>query len=679
MLFNTNLLAQKLEGDESEDRPDSSIQYLLKQISVTATRGEKSVLSSPNEINIINAGEIESKNIPSTPDAFNSISSVYLQRTNLGGGSPILRGFIGNRVLILIDGVRLNNSTFRFGPNQYLNTINSTALNKIEVVYGPTSVLYGSDALGGVISLLTDMGGNSANLFGGLSRYSSAENSYMQSISLSKTLSSVDFYLNAAYKNIGDIKAGNGVVQKPSGYSEKNIDAKLNYSFGKINLKAAYQFVQQNDVPRTDRIAAGNSLKYIFDPQDRQLGYLKFSLEKNIGFINSLDIITSFQRQKEGRSIISANSPDVERNDFDIVSTLGVSVNTNTLISENNLLAFGFEYYVDDISSERSETIISSGIFNNVKPQFADGSKYHSLGFYVFDQMNLNRASITGGLRYSQFNFNGDLGEPFNTIQYSENDITFSFSFLYKLIPQKVNAYINYSQAFRAPGIDDLTAFGKAGSGDAARYDTPNPNLIPEKSNNFEFGLKAIHNNLETTFNIYYSKIYDLIEPGASAFNGLDSLYGYPVYKRLNKGKSEIYGWNLSLSYIFINPSVRLWGNISQTIGNNISDSEPLSRIPPFNGAIGIRWKKYNWFLEYYSWFAADQKKLSLRDIKDFRIGLNGTQGYFIHNIHLGIEILKWLKTNIYIENIFDKYYKTHGSGIYAPGRNFIIALKYGI
>ena len=171
---------------------DSTKVFQLEEISITATRYENSVFNLGNNVLVINPLEIQKRNLSTTSDALNDFSSVFVQKTNYGGGSPIIRGLIGNNILMLIDGIRLNNSTYRYGPNQYLNTVDPSLIDKIEVVHGPNSVLYGSDALGGVINIITK---DAKNIQGGIysfTRTASADYSFYQNLNYKFSITNTD-------------------------------------------------------------------------------------------------------------------------------------------------------------------------------------------------------------------------------------------------------------------------------------------------------------------------------------------------------------------------------------------------------------------------------------------------------------------------------------------------------
>jgi hemoglobin/transferrin/lactoferrin receptor protein len=137
----------------SENTADA---YDLDEIIVTASRRSEKVFAVPYTANVQDARElIENRQVRTLVDAMRELPGVMVQKTGHGQGSPYIRGFTGLRTLFLIDGIRLNNSTFREGPNQYWNTVDPFSVQRLEVVKGPSSVLHGSDAIGGTVNAIT--------------------------------------------------------------------------------------------------------------------------------------------------------------------------------------------------------------------------------------------------------------------------------------------------------------------------------------------------------------------------------------------------------------------------------------------------------------------------------------------------------------------------------------------
>jgi hemoglobin/transferrin/lactoferrin receptor protein len=655
--------------------PDSEKIYPLNPIVVTATRTERDPFSIPRDIVVIGHNQVDNNSIGFTPDALEDSPSILVQKTNYGGGAPVIRGLIGNQILILVDGVRLNNSTFRFGPNQYLNTISPSLIDRLEVVEGPGSVLYGSDALGGTVNLIT-LDARSFGLAGirSVTRAASADRSISQHFDYRLGLGNVNILAGGGYQNFNDLSGGDG-YQRPTGYNGYDGNVRVDYAADySHSFSAVYQMTHLTDVPRTDKILSGDDLKYLFTPQQRELGYISYVGSLDWGFISKMNATLSINRQIEGREEITKKKPKTETRDRDEVQTLGATLEFHSPVYSNHLLTYGFEYYHDNVNSKRDTVNLPTGNSGATKPQFPDGATYETFGAFLQDEIDVNPFCVIPGIRYSAFKFNGKLDAPFGETTSTPNDVTFSLNLLYKLIPDRFNLIGGISEGFRAPNVDDISVFGKAGSGSGARFDTPSPDLEPEKSMNYETGFK--YNGENSGLNMfYYDSFYkDLVVPKPALYNGQDSLNGLPVYKRVNVGEARIQGISIN-TYYQIASRIKLRGELSWTRGDNFSDNEPLSRIPPIRGIVGAVYNQDSYWLEYYNLFGGYQDRLSASDIKDFRIGANGTPGYVTFNLRGGYRLSPNFNFSLTFENIFDRLYKMHGSGVYSPGRNVIVSL----
>ena len=198
------------QTDEVEDNP---IQF--EEITVI-THLEKDTFRTPNAISVIDRSQIERINAPTTPRILRETVGVWAQQTTSGQGSPLLRGLTGYQAFLSIDGVRLNNSTFRSGPNQYLATMSPDSLDRIEVLRGPGSMLYGSGAMGGVISMFTkDLILDSASdkwrlqsrAFG---RFASGTSERLGRLEVMGSKKQMGFSVGASARWLGDVNPGSG-------------------------------------------------------------------------------------------------------------------------------------------------------------------------------------------------------------------------------------------------------------------------------------------------------------------------------------------------------------------------------------------------------------------------------------------------------------------------------------
>jgi TonB-dependent heme/hemoglobin receptor len=674
-----------------EDLMQMDLEDLLNVTVVSGARHEQKIIDSPRSISVITAEEIRRKNYRTTPEALNELVGVLVQETNYGGGSPIIRGLIGNQILILIDGIRLNNAIFRYGPNQYLNTIDINQIERIEVIRGTGSVLYGSDALGGLINIITKSRENfhqemdiSSRIF---SRYASADDGKTGRVDFAGNVRSMGIVGGFSYKNFGDLRAGAGTgLQSFTGYGEWDADFKLNYrSSERQNLTLALQHIHLLNVSRTDKLLSGSDLKREWDPETRDLFYAQYELKEIHSLISSFHAGFSYQNQSEDLDRITSSTPNIQQEHQDEVKSIGFMFQFHSWLSQNQLFTYGAEYYLDDVKSRRVDVDLSLGTQTDKKGTFADQSTYKSIGIFLQNEIQLTEPmSVILGLRYSSFNTQATVDDPITgviEVNSTPHALTGSAYFSYR-VTNNFTFNLGLAQGFRAPNLDDLTILGSFGSG----FEVPNPNLDPEQSINYEVGLKAQHEKFSGSLYYFLSNYTNLIERGAGTYNGL-SFLDYNgnsiqdqgednVFQRQNVGEARIQGIETE-GQILLLPVLTAYGNIAWIKGDDLINNEPLRRIPPIKGQLGVKWMlKRDIWMEYYNLLAAKQDRLAPGDIEDPRISDGGTPGFVTFNLRGGIDFNRWGNLTMALENITNKAYRLHSSGIDSPGRNLVIGYE---
>ncbi|MBA2492337.1 MAG: TonB-dependent receptor [Gammaproteobacteria bacterium] len=644
---------------------------LLPEIAVTAARSERGVFDTPQATTVIGERAIAQANVSQTPDLLRYAHGVYVQRTNLGGGSPFIRGLTGKQVLILVDGVRLNNSFYRFGPHQYLNTIDSNIIKRIEVVRGPGSVLYGSDALGGVINIITKRRtafSSSADL-GGLieGRYDSAVNGGGARAQFEGNRNDIGFIGGVSGKVFDDLEGGDGVgEQVPSGYDELDADLKLNWRADEHNeFIVAGQYTRQYDVPKTSEVTLGDLLKFNYEPQERELAYAEYRGNR-FGPFDQIRVNLSYNRQQEGEEIIDGEAPLIETRELTDVETKGATVQLTNFLGQSHRLTYGVDYYRDDYDTGKIEIDRPTGVETAIQPGTPDGAFYTSIGAYAQDEFTLtDRADLIAGIRYSRFETEGELGAE--NLSLETDRFTGSLNALYSVTPS-LHLVGGVAQGFRAPNIEDF--FGRVDF----FSEIPNTALKPEESINGEIGLKFFEGGTSADIYYFYSdyeNLIDRVEVGTQPD-------GTPIVQRQNINEARIHGVEAGIAQGF---SRHWWAaaTVAWTDGEDNSTGEPLRRIPPLNGSLRVRFLPSSrlWF-EAAALVAERQDELSDEDIEDPRIGPDGTPGYTVFNLSAGYSPTPHQQLLVTLENLSDKTYKTHGSGLFLPGRSVAITYRVG-
>lgn len=652
--------------------------WYTEEIIITATRTEQEVFNIPRSAIIVDVNQLKFQSVTRMPDALMELPEISVQRTTLGGGSPILRGLVGRHVLVLIDGVRLNNSTNRSGPHQYFNTIDANLVDRIEIVNGPGSVLYGSDALGGVINIITKRS-NTTKGFNFLSdtRISSVDQGLMQHFQAGYGQDGLGITLGLSLKNFNHLRAGSGIgIQDPTGYQQWDGLLLLDYAISKkSNLSFSLQNTNQIKVPRFDRVNAGKDTQYIYDPQQRQLAHLSLNQKIDNLFIQMMKIDLSYHEQREGTNIISNKNTAYEIQGRINTSTFGAGVTFTSFIGSTHLLTYGFEYYHDWISSTRDTLNVSSSESNTGPVPYPGDPTYESAAIYLQDEIFLDRFLIIAGLRYSYFNFQADLtnNEIFPSLDLVKSNpkaLSGNLNVTYKLVPEKINLFGGICQGFRAPNSNDLIAVGNISN---VGIEVPNPNLEPEESTQYELGIKTDLLNWGLTGSVYFMDISNLIQR-----RSVDENDKVIILQKENSSRARIIGLQMD-GFVDISSNWRLQAGISWTQGDNREKNEPLSMIPPLRSKISLKNQGQNYWGEFLTIISSKQDRLSPLDELSVRIGPEGTPGFVIFSVRGGYSWNNYLETTIGVENLFDRVYKIHGSGIYSSGRNAFLGLRVTI
>jgi hemoglobin/transferrin/lactoferrin receptor protein len=639
---------------------------------------------------VITSEEIRRQNARTLPELL-MMAGVFVQQTNYGGGSPVIRGLMGKHVLILVDGARLNNAGYRFGPNQYLNTIDINTVERVEIVRGVGSVL--SSAMGGIINIITKKGpplGGDDRLGATVSsRYSSADDAVTGRAEAFSVSSRHRAYGGFTYRSTGDVKAGGEIgVQKATGYDEiaGDVSAELKVS-DFSTLSAAYRITNQNDVPRTDRIVDGTNLVFDFDPQRLQIGTLRFEDLTPRSLVDVFKVSAQWNRQDEDRLEVRSNKPTVERRMADSDTFFDLNLELATFLGENHRLLYGVDLGTERISSTRLDVNNTTGASVAVRGGYTDGATYRTLGVYLQDHMKLGSlAHLTVGGRFNSNWAGGEEETSVGTLDLESH--TSDFTGLVNLqvhATSRLNFVANVARGFRAPNIDDLSIFDERSNG----TEVPNPDVDPERILTYELGTKYAGSRAQGSAFYFVTKLDDLMERSPGLFGGLPYFdlndngqqdKGEPnVLHRQNIGEATIEGFEMAASVV-PHPRLTLWGNFTYTKGDDEVAHVPLARIPPAFGTVAARWSfkgKADAWLELQAQFAGDQRRLNPSDITDTRIGPEGTDGFTVFHVRGGLSLIEHLRFTLALENIGDEAYKYHGSGVYRPGFQAVFSLEY--
>lgn len=647
---------------------------LPEGINITSSRSPSSSLTSPTAMSILELSSLEENQARSMAEAMIGVPGVWMQKTNHGGGSPILRGLTGNQTLLMIDGIRLNNSTYRYGSNHYLNTIDPASLSRVEVMRGQGSVQYGSDALGGTVNFLskqltfTEEGISVSGRLSGKYLGYNMERSGRALVNVSgKKLA---FSGGFSYKDFGDLVAGGDLgVEVPSAYRERDLDAKLQWFLApKQKVTLLYQQVVQTGAGRYDQVAQQGYQIYRFDPQLRKLAYVRLESFVEKPWLDKIQTTVSWQRSEKTRIKQLGRSPYIST-ESDEVSTFGASLEALSQIGSWSMTS-GIEWYADQVSSEKFlKSILSRTpvVFPGLYPDESSAMQLGAFSLHTYERSNWQ---LNAGLRVNAFQVNAS-DETFGELTVSPTAIVGNGAFVWKL-SRSSSLILSANSGFRSPNINDLSTFGSFDSG----IEVPNPDLEPERSLTYELGYKKAGDFISWELFAYHTDLSNLITRTPSTWEGQEFLNGEQVYQKMNLESAFLRGAEANIGYRPA-PGLSVEGSLIYTYGADAAGN-PLRRIPPLNGRVLLRYERNNWWVKAEVLFAGTQSRLSGGDIDDDRIADGGTPGWSVINLRGGYD-WKQVSLRAGLENLLDEAYRIHGSGVDGMGRNVWVGAAWKV
>lgn len=640
------------------------------EVVVTARRQSIGSFKLPVVAATINGNTLRQLAPRTVPEALTGIPGVFVQKTNHGGGSPFLRGLTGQQTLLLLDGIRMNNATFRSGPNQYLNTLDPGWAGRVEVVLSSAAVEYGSDAIGGVVNVLTHtLRTGDRTLWRPEAAFKWVSGGQETSSEAVVSASGKKFALrmDGAIRDFGDLIGGAGIGrQSPTGYAQWSYAFKgLWQPNARLGVTVLWQDLEQQEVPLYHRVKLENFAFYHFQPQRRNLGYIRATLQTDRAAWKEIELTASRQNSLEGR-ISQRNGVARRIEESDRTLTYGLQASVRSNLSRSWFMNTGAEWYADAVGSQKFEVATLSGTRVRQRGLYPDGARMQSLALFNLHTLNWRRLTLTGGLRYNAFSITVP-DEDIGTARVSPRALVGQSGISYEML-KNIRAFGNISTAFRAPNVDDLGTLGIVDF----RYEIPNAQLEPEKCRSAELGLKWQGTGIQGSLAAYSLELEGLIGRVRSG----DTLQGYPVFLKENIARAFIRGIETAWEWR-VAEGWTLLANGTYTYGQNRTAGEPLRRIPPLHGRGQVRFEPTaNLALSAESHFAGAQRRLAAADKSDNRINPDGTPGW--QTFHLRAWY-RWKKSYLSAElhNIFNEAYRMHGSGVDGMGR--AIWIKIGI
>lgn len=641
----------------------------LEEVVVTATRREASLSSLPYSASVLTRRDMRRQPSRTLPEALTGLPGVFIQKTNHGGGSPFVRGLTGNQTLLVVDGIRLNNSIFRYGPNQYLTLIDPEWADRIEVVKGTGSVQYGTDAMTGVVHILTrtpsfrDEPVWKARVGGRLAS-SGIESGIRPELEYSGKR--VALLAGASFRRFGDLLGGDTTgFQRPSGYGERSYDAKLRVDMGRgWTATASFQHLRQSGVPVYHRYVLEGFAVNTSDPIARGFGYVRTEKSWKGAIPVRLSLFTAWQQITEERQSRKAGSK-VLRTERDRARTLSFGADAALTFSDRWTSNTGIEAYADRVSSSRVDRDLELDLPKRLRGLYPDGTRYLQASAYSLHHLAFGRLNMEAGTRYSIYRVRiteSTLGE----VRIRPEALVFQGGANYRL-GGRTHAFVHASEGYRAPNVDDMGTLGIVDF----RYERPAYDLRPERSLNTEFGIRYADGRMRAQASVFRTGLRDLI----TRIKTTEVVAGYDVYEKRNVEKGYIEGFEAQADWR-IGGGWRLTGNATRLYGQSVTRNEPLRRIPPFTARLALEYARGAWRTGLIHDHAGAQRRLAAGDVADNRIPKGGTPGFDLLHAHLSRDF-DHLSLRLHLINLLDADYRTHGSGINGQGRSVLFSAVF--
>lgn len=673
----------------------------VEQHVVTAARVAPDNRDLPFQITEITPDTLLRRQARSLPEALAETPSVMVQKSAHGQGSPYIRGFTGYRTLALIDGIRYNNSVYRDGPNEYFSLIDVQSIERLEVLNGPASVRYGSDAVGGVISAQSERSAFATRaagqqFVGGSQhyRYATADQSHLARTELDFGAGQQwGLRLGYSYKDYGDVHAATFGRLPRSAYGEQALDARLDLTLSdNWQMTALHQRLRQDDVWRTHATVFGRSYqgttlgtdRLRLKDQARTLSYVRLQGHALGTAIDSARLSVSHQQWTENGERIRSDGRALLENFKSNMSGIDVELSSHLRAID---LRYGFDYYQDNVDSYGAQFAADGQLLGvNVQGPIGDDARTGSLGVYAQGELPLGeRLAIMAGSRYTHIDLGiGVFADPLSGAPAAVDDqwqqLSHSLRARYALRADgSAQLWAGVSQAFRAPNLADLSRFGASRSNETEIAAT---SLKPEQFLTFELGWRGQWASLSPSLSLFRTRIHDYIvsTPTGQIVDG-----DIEVSKR-NSASGYVQGIELAAQWDFsaqwctrVNLS---WqeGRLDTfpSLNARTNAREALSRVMPLTAHWRLDWRS----ADLRSWWSAGMtvsdsaRHLSAADRFDTeRIPPGGTPAYVLLGLHGGHTLTPHITLQAALDNILDEAYRTHGSGTNEAGLGATIGL----
>lgn len=652
-----------------------SVARLHQEVLITAQRYERDPFLTPASVSSVDLQDVKQKTPRTLPEALQGEPGIWLHQPYYGGTEARIRGMGGNRTMVMVDGIRMNHAAYGPASHSLLSVIDPYSMNRIEVLRGGGSVQYGTDALGGVIQVLTRTPRFSDEGIqvhgGGNFRYMNRGMELSGRSELEVSTQRVAVSGGISQRNYGDlVLAQNQGSLGQTGYQEQAADVKARIKLAPHHsLTLSYQIMTQDSLPSWGLVSRGKFVKAGITSLQRQLAYARMTSFFGNKWLHKVSVTTAFHTIDEGnvRQMEALSDVRTETDEFSTWSGT-VEVHSRPLAQWN--IVSGVEYYRDEINSQ-ANLIKAGGGSQAVRGQYADGSLATNVSIYSLHTLDILKLRVTmgGRARAYQLAMNDALAGDQN---FQPRAVVGNISGLYPLHPNW-HLVSSLNTGVRNPNVQDLSRIGLMDQG----IGLPSDSLTSERSLTSEIGLKAKTDHFSGSLMFYHTRFRDRTDWVPGTFNGQTVYEGLPIFQQVHVGQASIRGIEAAIE-VPVNPMLAVYGGLVYTQGRNLVNNEPLEQIPPLNGRLGLRMRtKYGVWSNLEWRHASLQDRLAPLDLAHPYIGNNGTAGWNVVDLHIGYDF-PWGYATIGVKNLLDESYRVHGSTLNAPGRLVLMSLQLG-
>jgi outer membrane receptor protein involved in Fe transport len=673
LLFAGSVLAQTETADTSK---------LSEDLIYSVNRTPEHTFDTARAVEVITIDDLWRKSGLTLADVLVDEAGFIKYRTNQYSSAGLLRGLIGKQVLILIDGVKVNNALYGDTPN--MDLIDLSQVERIEIVRGVVSVL-GTESLGGAINIITRKGPQGDQVFGGTltTRYSSAANVFSTPVQLYGQAGKFRYAASMNYLKADEMEGGKDVgVQHFTDFNQKAANFNVQYLLSADKtLSFGYHGAQIDDAKSFGNMNNNTSVRNVQAPNRFQLGSLSYQDLTSRGWSDSLKVTAYWNQQETGSEDIRTATPNRETRVLNRDRMLGLNLEMGSFVGKTQHFVYGVDYAKDAIDSSTSDTDLTTGVVTYRRGTYTDDAQYSSIGVYVQDHFSVSKwLTASAGLRYGTFKTEGSEVLPVVgavSLDSTKSGATGSVNMIFHATPT-LNVIGNVMRGFRAPNLQDISRFSQSSS----TIEVPATRAEGEQVTSYEAGVKYHNRFLSGSAFYFINDLSNLLIVSNSTFNGLSfadlnkngvkDANEPAVRENLNIGNAQIKGWEANVR---LRPTqwMQVWANMTHSTAttDDVLKAALVQRVPPPFGSAGVRFSANH--LSRQPWAEVVGTFTDSYEVDGVELSPSFTE----YKVRAGASITDRFRVMGGIENLTDQKYLTRFTTVYWPGRRFVVSTEY--